>query len=270
MKLPLFSTVGQNATMTVSDAIFGVTPNMALIAQAVRVYLMNQRQGTSKVKTRGEINRTKKKWFRQKGTGNARHGARTPNIFVGGGVAHGPTGEQNWLRTMPVTMKRQALISVLSSQAKAMIVSDDLQQLDGKTSSAEKMILKMLPDAERVLVVLADYPEMVMRSLRNLPFVFVTRATTLTTYHIAAADGIIFTKAAIAQLEERLTPSVEKTVKAPKVAKAEKVEKVAAPKVVKTEKVAKKAAAPKAAPKAAVKSKVAKPAKKSTVGAKEK
>src|SRR5260221_12210434 len=106
MKLTVASTVGQTSTLTVSDAVFGAPVNNGVIAQAVRVYLSNQRQGTSKVKTRGEISRTKKKWFKQKGTGNARHGARTPSLFVGGGVAHGPSGIQNYTLKMPGTMKK--------------------------------------------------------------------------------------------------------------------------------------------------------------------
>jgi large subunit ribosomal protein L4 len=92
MKLNVFGNTGKNTELEVSNEVFGQKPVASLLAQAVRVYLSNQRQGTSKVKTRADINRTKKKWYKQKGTGGARHGARTPSIFVGGAVAHGPTG----------------------------------------------------------------------------------------------------------------------------------------------------------------------------------
>jgi large subunit ribosomal protein L4 len=246
MKLQVSSTIGQNSTLTVNDAVFGVKPNQALIAQAVRVYLSNQRQGTSKVLTRAEVARTKKKWFKQKGTGNARHGARTPNIFVGGGVAHGPTGEQNWNLKMATTMRRSALISALSAQVPVIIVSEDLNQLDGKTSSAQRLLRKMMPDANRLLVVLADNSPKVLRSMNNLEKTVVTQASRLTTYEVAAADGIVMTKEAVKVLEDRLT----KTAKAKKVASATKAESKT--EVVKTETkaatkpAAKKAAAPKA------------------------
>src|SRR5471030_1547190 len=116
MNLTVASTVGKTTSMSVNDAVFAAVINPELIAQAVRVYMSNQRQGSSKVKTRAEVARTKKKWFKQKGTGNARHGARTPNIFVGGGVAHGPNGMQNWSLKLSATMKKAALISALSAQ----------------------------------------------------------------------------------------------------------------------------------------------------------
>ena len=86
MKMALLTPTGVTGTTNVSDKLFGADVKLVLLAQAARVYLSNSRQSTSKVKTRSEINRTKKKWYRQKGTGGARHGARTANIFVGGGV----------------------------------------------------------------------------------------------------------------------------------------------------------------------------------------
>ncbi len=258
MKLTVASTVGQNSTMTVSDAVFAVKVNQELVAQAVRVYLSNQRQGTSKVKTRGEINRTKKKWFKQKGTGNARHGARTANLFVGGGVAHGPTGTQNWSLKITATMKRSALVSALSAQVSNTVICDDLEQLDGKTTSAHKLFEKMLPNAKHVLVVLPKPSDMVMRSLSNLPYVYVTTAQMLNTYEVAYSDAIVMTKDAVKLLEDRLGKT-EKSKKTESV-KAEPVVKAAAKpaKAEKTEKVEKKAVTKaKPAVKAAPKKKVA-------------
>ncbi len=228
MKLRVVSTIGQNTTVTASDSVFAAKVNSVLIAQAIRVYLSNQRQGTSKTKTRSEINRTKKKWFKQKGTGNARHGARTANIFVGGGISHGPTGLQNWSLKLSSAMRRSALSSALSAQVERIIVSDDIQQLDGKTSSAQKMLSKMLPDAKHILVVLGSAQPMVLRSLRNLESVYVTTASRLTTYEVAYADAIILTKEAVKVLETRLA-----STKAEKAEVVEKVEEKSAPAPVK-------------------------------------
>ena len=86
MKLQVVHTSGKSTELEVLKSVFGEKPNTSLLAQALRVYQLNQRQGTAKVKTRSEVARTKKKWYKQKGTGGARHGARTPSIFVGGGV----------------------------------------------------------------------------------------------------------------------------------------------------------------------------------------
>lgn len=204
MKLRVASTIGKDSTMTVADEIFSAAVNDQLIAQAVHVYLSNQRQGTSKTKTRSEVARTKKKWFKQKGTGNARHGARTPNIFVGGGISHGPNGEQNWSRTMSTKMKRAALCSALSAQQAQVMISDDITQLDGKTSSAQKMLVNLLPEAQNIVIVVQNPSSLMVRSLHNLPNVLVTSPARLNTFEVISADAVVFTKDSIKVLESRL------------------------------------------------------------------
>jgi len=125
----------KSGQMELPKNIFAVKINESLMAQAVRVYLSNQRKSRTKTKSRGEIVLTKAKWFRQKGTGRARHGARSAPIFVGGGVAHGPTGEQNYHLKMSKKMKKQALFSALTSKFKAneVMVIKDLAKIEPKT-----------------------------------------------------------------------------------------------------------------------------------------
>ncbi len=213
MTLTVHSTTSTVTPLTVSESVFGAAPNKTLIAQAVRVFLNNQRQGTAKVKTRAEVARTKKKWYKQKGTGGARHGARTPSIFVGGGVTHGPTGEQNWKLSLSKKMKQKALICALSAQAKNIIVVDDLMSLDGKTSSAVKLLAKIAPDKNRVLVIL-DRPEVnVLRSMSNLRSVVVTSTDNLTTYEVAGCDVCLMTSKAVDGLTKRLTPKEDAETK---------------------------------------------------------
>ena len=196
--------------VTASEALFGQAVNEALVAQAVRVYLSNQRQGTAKTKTRSEINRTHKKWFKQKGTGNARHGARNPNIFVGGGVAHGPNGEQNYTKTMPPKMKRRALVCALSWQASVITLSAEIEKLDGKTKSAAKLLAPVLANEARVLVVVKEITAEIRRSCANLEQVLVVTADRLNTLLVVQADQIVITPAAVESLEIRL--SGEKSV----------------------------------------------------------
>ena len=213
MKLRVASTIGKDSTMTVSEAIFSAPVNPQLISQAVRVYLSNQRQGTSKTKTRSEVARTKKKWYKQKGTGGARHGARTPSIFVGGGISHGPTGEQNWNLKMSTTMKRSALCSALSAQQQFIMISDDITQLDGKTSSAQKMLVNLLPEAQKIIIIVENPSQLMVRSLRNLPNVVMTSPARLNTFDVVSSDAIVFTKESVKALETRLSAS-EKAEKA--------------------------------------------------------
>lgn len=191
--------------LSVNEAVFAAPVNQVLLAQAIRVYLSNQRQGTSQVKTRSEVSRTTRKWYRQKGTGNARHGSKKAPIFVGGGVAHGPTGQENWSRSLTRQLKRKALISAMSAQADNMIVASGLSDLSGKTKEAAELLSKMKIEAKKVLIILADFDEKVLRSLRNLAQVQIARADQVNVYDIASADQIVLTKEAVEVIEKRLT-----------------------------------------------------------------
>lgn len=191
--------------LSVNEAVFAAPVNQVLLAQAIRVYLSNQRQGTSQVKTRSEVSRTTRKWYRQKGTGNARHGSKKAPIFVGGGVAHGPTGQENWSRSLTRQLKRKALISAMSAQADNMIVASGLSDLSGKTKEAAELLSKMKIEAKKVLIILADFDEQVLRSLRNLAQVQIAQADQVNVYDIASADQIVLTKEAVEVIEKRLT-----------------------------------------------------------------
>ncbi len=204
MKLPLVSTSGKLSTITVSDAVFATPINQVLIAQAVRVYLSNRRQGSSKVQTRSEVNRTRAKWYKQKGTGNARHGSRNAPIFVGGGVAHGPSGEQNWSLVLPKTMKKQALASALSFQSAQMHVVEKLSELSGKTKEAAAAITSLVSPKDRVLVVLPESAQDTMRALFNLSQVNLVVAEYVTPVEILSADKILLHPGTISVLETRV------------------------------------------------------------------
>jgi large subunit ribosomal protein L4 len=250
MKLRTYTTTGKDLTIEGNDSIFAAPVNQALLSQVVHVYLVNQRQGTAKAKTRGEVRLTTKKWFKQKGTGNARHGAKSAPQFVKGGVAHGPTGLENWHRSAPTTMKRKALICALTAQVKNVVVCNDLEKLDGKTSSGSRLIKAITPGAKKVLVVIFGQEPHILRSLNNIPTVLMTQPHRLTALEIMSADAIIMTKTALEKLDERLLAKAKPAVKA-EIKTEVKVEKVAAKpaKVVAKKPAAKKPAAKKAATK---------------------
>jgi large subunit ribosomal protein L4 len=189
---------------TITSVIFGGEVNEQLLSQAVRVYRANQRQDTVKTKARGEVNRTKKKWFRQKGTGNARHGARTPSLFVGGGVAHGPNGQQDHSLKLSTKMKKQAMLSALALQKDNASVENKLMSLGGKTKEAATLLGKRLDDSKRTLIVVDDMKPDVVRSLNNLETVLLVHADRLNILEVLNADSILFTKEAVAILEKRL------------------------------------------------------------------
>ncbi|MPM71878.1 50S ribosomal protein L4 [bioreactor metagenome] len=204
MQLAIIDLTGKNEKVRVSDALFVEESNPALLAQAVRAYLSNLRQGTSSTKTRSEVNRTKKKWFKQKGTGNARHGARTPNIFVGGGVSHGPRGNANWTKSLTDKEKLLSLKNALTMQKDQLFLSKDVSSLNGKTKEAAQLLAQVAKDGEKVLVVLAKAAEMPYRSLNNLENVLMVTASRVNALHVAMADKIIVEYTALKVLEDRL------------------------------------------------------------------
>jgi large subunit ribosomal protein L4 len=112
MDIPMYNARGEKiGEVELRPDIFEVPVNVPLMHQALVRQLANAHLGTHKTKSRGEVNRTKAKWYRQKGTGRARHGSRNANLFVGGGVAHGPPKTKEMLAVLrSLGLDRRVLI----------------------------------------------------------------------------------------------------------------------------------------------------------------
>jgi large subunit ribosomal protein L4 len=175
--------------------------NLPLLAQAVRVYFDRTHVGFAKTKTRAEINRTKKKWYKQKGTGGARHGAKSAPIFVGGGVAHGPQPVKRTL-TLPEKMRRKALLVALNLKIKegGLVVVNDLAKIK-KTSEAGALLTKI--GGERFTFVLAEESKNAVAALRNLKNVNVIFRKDLNSYQVWAGGKVIFDKAVFSNKKGR-------------------------------------------------------------------
>jgi large subunit ribosomal protein L4 len=159
--------------------VFEAPINTALMHQALVRQLANARRGTHKTQSRGEVSRTKAKWYRQKGTGRARHGSRNAPIFVGGGVAHGPK-PRAYRKKMPRKMRHAALRAALSAKASEtqIVVLDKLQMEQPKTRDLVEL-LERLGVSDSALVLLPDKNETVEKSARNMPDVKTLRASYL-------------------------------------------------------------------------------------------
>lgn len=193
----------KSGTMIVSDEIFGQPMNAALVAQAVHVYETNQRQSPAKVLTRGETYGSRKKLWKQKGTGKARHGDRFAPQFVGGGVSHGPTGDQNFKREMNASMRKKALFCVLSAaqQAGKLTIVDHLSGF--KKTKAVASTVKTLGDGQRVLCVVAAPDAELTRVSKNLARIRIIPTHTLNAYLVLTSDRIILTQDAVKKLESK-------------------------------------------------------------------
>lgn len=182
--------------MTLQKEIFGQDVNNVLMAQAVRVYLANQRAGSASTKSRGEVRGSTRKIYRQKGTGRARHGAITAPIFVHGGVAFGPKPHDFSLK-LTKKMKRKALFSALSQKLKekSIHIVDGLSTIEPKTKAMAEVITRVLPEKKkRVLFVTASDAVAAKRAARNLKGVTLEDAKNLTTYRVLSHPTLVFMK----------------------------------------------------------------------------
>jgi large subunit ribosomal protein L4 len=185
--------------------IFGEKVNKVLIAQAIRVYLANQRQGNASTKTRGEVEGSTRKIYRQKGTGRARHGGVRAPIFVKGGIVHGPRPKDFGL-SLPKKMKRKALYSALSAKVndKQVMVLSGVEKLEPKTKVFVEMVSKLgLADKKQKLlfVTTAEAAE-TKRAGRNIPGVSFTSVNRLNTYEVLNTKNLILLKDAVEEMEK--------------------------------------------------------------------
>lgn len=201
---PAFTKSGAAASAEASlpASLFAAKLNPSLLAQAVRVRLSNSRTALAKTKTRAQINRTKKKVYKQKGTGGARHGARSAPIYVGGGIAHGPRGMQNYKLTLPVNMKKLALSSALSAKlSKKQILVADIEKVEPKAKTLAASLKKMKL-AGKVTIVHAGNSDLV-KAGRNIKNVLLIPAVNLSAYDCLVGGNLLFTNEALPVLEKR-------------------------------------------------------------------
>ena len=169
---------------------------------AVLQQLANNRQGTQKAKTRGEVSGGGRKPWRQKGTGHARQGSTRSPQWKGGGVVFAPV-PRDYSFKMNKKEKRAALKSVLSDKVamSKLIVLDELKFDEIKTKKF-KAVLDNLKVEDKALVVLGEKDDVVIKSANNLPFVQTALPGTINVYDILKAGTLILTKDAVAKIEE--------------------------------------------------------------------
>lgn len=190
-------------TVELPAALFEQEVHRQSLYEAVRCYLANQRQGTHDTQTRAEVNYTKAKLFRQKGTGRARAGSAASPTRVGGGVAFGPH-PRDYSYKLPKKIKRKALKSALSDRARheRVVVMEDLSLDVPKTRPMVQLMDAMKLEGRHTLFVLPRDADNLYRSLRNLKGVRVLRSHELNAYTVLWADNLVFTEKALSGAEE--------------------------------------------------------------------
>ncbi len=195
------------AAAKLNKAVFGVSPEShELVKAAYVMYLANGRQNLAVTKTRGLVRGGGRKPWKQKGTGRARFGSSRVPIWRGGGITFGPTGRENYSKQMNGKAKRLAVRQALSLAADAgkVIVIEDMVSKEGKTAELAKLLAKIGAEGS-VLIVVERKSDMLMRACRNLRGVRLVGAHYVNVYDVMNADKIVFVKAALDLVAERLT-----------------------------------------------------------------
>jgi large subunit ribosomal protein L4 len=202
----LFATNGaQLGTITLSDDVFGITPNEAVVHQVAESQLSNLRQGNAATKERGEISGSTRKLWRQKGTGRARVGSGKSPHWRGGGTAFGPH-PRDYSKKINTKMRRHALRALLADRLKAdsLLVLTELQFETPKTKELLAM-LRRLKISESCLIVTEEPNKNVYLSARNIPGVTQTFVGSLCALDVIRHKKLLITKPALEALEKKLS-----------------------------------------------------------------
>jgi len=205
MELQVINDQGKpSAKVAASDTAFGRDYNEALIHQVITAYLANARQGTRKQKARGEINKSNKKPWRQKGTGRARAGRASSPLWRGGGKIFPSLPEENFSHKLNRKMYRAGVCSILSQLAREeRLAVVDKFTVDGPKTKALAAKLKGM-GLDDVLIITDSLDDNLRLSSRNLPNVDVVTASEADPLALLRHARVLVTKSAVAKLEELL------------------------------------------------------------------
>ena len=204
MKLDVIKLDGGAAgSVDLDEALFGLEPRADILHRVVRWQRNNAQQGTHKVKTRSEVSYSTKKIYRQKGTGGARHGARSAPIFRSGGIYKGPTPRSHG-HDLTKKFRKLGLRHALSSKAKTgnLVIIDDVTS-DGKTAALAKQV-KNLGWKRALIIDGASVDENFLQAARNIEGLDILPTMGANVYDILKRDTLVITKAGIEALEARL------------------------------------------------------------------
>jgi len=204
MKLDVIKLDGGAAgSVDLNEALFGLEPRADILHRVVRWQRNNAQQGTHKVKTRSEVSYSTKKIYRQKGTGGARHGARSAPIFRSGGIYKGPTPRSHG-HDLTKKFRKLGLRHALSSKAKTgnLVIIDDVTS-DGKTAALAKQV-KNLGWKRALIIDGASVNENFLQAARNIEGLDILPTMGANVYDILKRDTLVITKAGIEALEARL------------------------------------------------------------------
>lgn len=204
-KLSILNIKGENVgDITLNETVWGITPNDAVLYDAIKLTRNSLRQGTADTKTRSEVSGGGRKPWKQKGTGRARQGSTRAPHWIKGGIVFGPH-PRSYAKKMNRKERRLALKSALSYKVldKELVILDKFVVETNKTKDM-KAILTNLNATGKTLIVVEELTDNVILGTRNLANIVLLEASEINTLDIVAADKMIVTEAAVKAIEEVL------------------------------------------------------------------
>lgn len=206
LNLPVYEIDGTSKTSRqLNKKVFAVKVNKQLLAQYVRVYLNNQRQGTASAKTRGEVIGSTRKIYRQKGTGKARHGSIKAPIFVGGGVVGGPK-PKDYSMKINSKQKIQAMCSALTlknSEKSIYCFSNNLLEIKPKTKLFTELLKKISINDRKILIIhQKSEKNNLLLAARNIKKMSICQVEMINPYIVLNSDVIMLTESSLDTIEK--------------------------------------------------------------------
>ena len=207
MKLQIFNIEGKkNQNIELSDKIFSKKPDIAVLRTVIDWQMSTMKPRKAKTKQRNEISGSTAKIYAQKGTGGARHSSRKAPLFVGGGVAHGPKGDNYKIKKLNKKVKKLGLINALSekNKEKTLLVIDDFTKKIEKTKEFYNF-LKKINVSKALLIIDKNSRSNIEKSSRNIPNLKIVNPEGTNVYDLIKYEHAIFTKSSIKLIEQRLS-----------------------------------------------------------------
>ncbi len=205
MKVELINLDGKKNSIDIHDGIISAKINKKLVSSVIYKTNANYKGRKAKTKQKNEIIGSTSKIYAQKGTGNARHASRKAPIFVGGGIAHGPKGEDNYkIRKINKSEKKKSITSLITekNKDKNLMIFSDFKSEISKTKEMNKILEKY--NAKNCLLILdKSSKNKIIRSVKNIPNIKVTDVNHFSTYDVIKFQKIIFTETSMRELEKK-------------------------------------------------------------------
>ena len=205
MKLDKINIKGEKSSIEILDKIFSKKINKQLISNVLYKVNANHKGRKAKTKQKNEIIGSTSKIYAQKGTGNARHASRKAPIFVGGGIAHGPKGENSYkIRKINKSEKKKSITSLITEKNndKNLMIFSDFKSEISKTKEMNKILEKY--NAKNCLLILDKSSKgKIIKSVKNIPNIKVTDVNHFSTYDIIKFQKVIFTETSMRELEKK-------------------------------------------------------------------